>query len=276
MAIKLILLDLDGTLLDSEKHLPEENRRALLRAAERGILIVPATGRYFTGIPIELRSLPCIRYAVLVNGAQVYDAAKDETLHRAEIPLPLAMRVFDRLDSLPAIYDCYLDGAGYMSRAFYAKIDEYIADPIINRMIKDMRTQVNDFRGYLVRRGQSLQKILMFFRDRQPRLEALKALPGEFPELAVTSAISNNIELNIAAATKGNALAALCRHLGLDRSEVMAVGDGSNDLSMLKAAGLGVAMANADPVTLAAADWVAPSNDECGVARAIERFCLER
>lgn len=274
MAIKLILLDLDGTLLDSEKQLPEENRKTLFRAAEKGILIAPATGRYYTGIPAGLRALPFIRYAVLVNGAQVYDAKEDRTLHRAEIPLPLAMRVFDRLDRLPVIYDCYLDGAGYISRAFYAKIDEYIADPIINRMIRGMRTQVDDFRGYLTGRGQSLQKILMFFRDQAPRLEALASLPGEFPELSVTSAIANNIELNIAAATKGNALTALCAHLGLDRSEVMALGDGSNDASMLEAAGLGVAMANADPVTLAAADWVAPSNDACGVARAIERFCL--
>ncbi len=274
MAIKLILLDLDGTLLDSEKRLPEENKNALIRAAEKGVLIAPATGRYFGGIPAEIRALPFIRYAVLVNGAQVYDAKEDRTLHRAEIPLPLAMRVFDRLDNLPAIYDCYLDGAGYISRDFYAKIDEYITDPIINRMIRGMRTQVDDFKGYLAQRGQSLQKILMFFKDQAPRLEALRTLPGEFPELAVTSAIANNIELNIASATKGNALTALCRHLGLDRSEVMAVGDGSNDASMLQAAGLGVAMANADPVTLAAADWVAPSNDECGAARAIERFCL--
>ena len=274
MAIKLILLDLDGTLLDSEKRLPAENREALFRAAEKGVLIAPATGRFYAGIPAELRALPFFRYAVLVNGAQVYDAAEDRTLHRAEIPLSLAMRAFERLDSLPVIYDCYLDGAGYISRAFFAKVDEYITDPIINRMIKALRTPVDDFKGYLMQRGQSLQKILMFFKDQAPRREALASLPGEFPELAVTSAISNNIELNAAEATKGNGLAALCAHLGLDRSEVMALGDGSNDASMLRAAGLGVAMANADPVTLAAADWVAPSNDECGVARAIEKFVL--
>ena len=274
MAIKLIFLDLDGTLLDSEKRLPAENRRALTLAAEKGALIVPATGRFYTGIPAEIRSLPFLRYAVLVNGAQVYDAQAGAVLHRAEIPLPLAMRVFDRLDSLPAIYDCYLDGASYISRTFYGQIDRFITEPAVNRMVKALRTPVDDFKRYIAGRGQSLQKIILFFREPEPRLEALASLPGEFPELAVTSAISNNIELNIAAATKGHALRALCRHLGVSPAETMALGDGSNDASMLRAAGIGVAMANADPVTLAAADWAAPSNDEGGVARAIEKFVL--
>ena len=274
MSVKIILLDLDGTLLNSEKTLPEENRQALIRAADKGVLVVPATGRFYMGIPQIIRELPFVRYALCVNGAQLYDAQTDTTLHREEIPLSLAMRVFDRLDQLPVIYDCYLDGAGYISRDFYAQIDRYIADPIINRMIRGMRTQVDDFRGYLTQRGQSLQKIVMFFADMQARARALQTLPEEFPELAVTSAIPNNIEMNIAAATKGNGLLALCRRLGIDPADAMALGDGSNDAAMLRAAGLGVAMANADPVTLAAADWVTASNDQCGVAMAIERFVL--
>ena len=274
MSIKIIFTDLDGTLLDSEKRLPEANRAALARAAEKGVHIVPATGRFYTGIPEALRALPFIRYAVCVNGAQVYDAREDAVLARAEIPLDLAMRVFDRLDSLPAIYDCYLDGAGYMATAFYRRLDEYITDPIINRMVRGMRTQVDDFKGYLAARGRSLQKIVLFFRDMDARAVALQTLPKEFPELAVTSAIPNNIELNIASANKGAGLLALCGHLGIDPAQAMALGDGSNDLAMIQAAGLGVAMANADPAVLAAADYVTGPNDESGVAQAIEKFVL--
>lgn len=274
MAIRIILLDLDGTLLSSDKTLPSENRTALERAAAKGIHIVPATGRFYRGIPAALRELPFIRYAVCVNGAQIYDAKEDAVLHRAEIPLSLAMRVFDRLDRLPVIYDCYLDSTGYMSREFYGKIDEYIVDPIINRMIKDLRTPVDDFKGYLIQQGRSLQKILMFFKDMDARARALESLPGEFPELAVTTAIENNIELNVASATKGNGLRLLCRHLGIDPAEAMAFGDGTNDLSMLRAAGMGVAMKNAARSLLDAADYVTASNDECGVAKAIEKFCL--
>ena len=274
MSVKIIFFDLDGTLLDSEKALPEANRTALIRAAEKGVHIVPATGRFFTGIPAPLRQLPFLRYAVCANGAQVYDAKEDRTLHRAEIPLPLAMRVFRRLDSLPVIYDCYLDGKGYISRAFYARIDRFITDIHVNQMVKSMRTQVDDLRAYLTQRGESLQKIIMFFRDMDARARALQTLPAEFPELAVTTAISNNIELNIASATKGTALLALCRHLGVDPADAMALGDGTNDVAMIRAAGLGVAMANGEPETLAAADQIAPSNDQCGAAWAIEKFVL--
>ena len=274
MNIKIIFMDLDGTLLDSQKRLPEANRAALAQAAEKGVHIVPATGRFYTAIPEALRTLPFIRYAVCINGAQIYDAGEDATLHRAEIPLGLAMRVFAHLDGLPAIYDCYLDGAGYMSAAFFRQLDRYIADPIINRMVRGMRTQVDDFKGYLAARGRSLQKIVLFFADQAPRAQALEDLPVRFPELAVTSSIPNNIELNIAAANKGAGLLALCAHLGIDPAQAMAIGDGRNDLAMIQAAGLGVAMANADAPVLAAADHVTGSNDESGVAQAIEKFVL--
>ena len=84
---------------------------------------------------------------------------------------------------------------------------------------------------------------------------------------------ASDIELN-ALANKGAGLLALCGHLGIDPAQAMALGDGSNDLAMIQAAGLGVAMANADPAVLAAADYVTGSNDESGVAQAIEKFVL--
>ncbi len=276
MAVRIVFLDMDGTLLDSEKRLSPENRAALEQAAEKGVLIVPATGRLYNGLPDEVRRLPFVRYALCVNGAQVYDSLTGRTLHRAEIPLPLAMRVFRRLEELPVIYDCYLDGQSYISAAFYAQIDQYITNGPINRMVKSVRTPVDDFLGYLTQRGQSLQKIVMFFQDRDmpARARALESLPREFPEFAVTTAIYNNIEMNIAAAHKGAALAGLCRALGIGLDQAMAIGDGTNDLTMIQTAGIGVAMANADPAVLAAADYVTGSCDEHGVADAIRRFCL--
>ena len=92
--------------------------------------------------------------------------------------------------------------------------------------------------------------------------------------MAVTSSITNNIEINDKTATKGEALRFLCRHLGVDVRDTMAFGDGSNDMSMIQAAGIGVAMANADPALQAAADFVTDTNDADGVAKAIEKFCF--
>ena len=275
MAIRIILLDLDGTLLTHDKQLSPGNRAALERAVAMGIWIVPSTGRFYQGMPAVVRELPFVRYAVTINGAQVYDGKEDAVLRRAEIAPAAAERVFDRLDALPVIYDCFLDGWGYMDARHYAQIDRFIADPRVNRMVKDLRRPVEDFRAFIRRENQPLQKIQMFFRDLDRRREALEVLPRDLPDMAVTSSIPNNIEINDSAATKGECLRFLCRRLGVDIRDTMAFGDGSNDMSMIQAAGIGVAMANADPALRAAADYVTDTNDADGVAKAIARFCFD-
>ncbi len=275
MAIKLILLDLDGTLLNSDKQISPANYRALERAAAAGVHIVPSTGRFYSGMPQVVRDLPFVRYVVAVNGAQVYDRAEDRILCREEIGLETAFRVFDELDRLPVIYDCYQDESGYDDSDMYARVDEFISDPHVNAMVKATRRPVPDLRAFLRARGRPVQKLQMFFRDMDRRAAELERLPKLFPDLVVTSSIANNIELNAPKANKGEALRFLCRHLGLDVSESMSFGDSSNDLSMILAAGVGVAMANAGPDLLRAADYVTDTNDNDGVAGAIARFCPE-
>ena len=91
----------------------------------------------------------------------------------------------------------------------------------------------------------------------------------------MSSSIANNIEVNAARANKGDALKALCAMLGVDVAHSMAFGDGSNDLTMLRAAGIGVAMGNAAPEVQAAADYVTRTNEEGGVSAALEKFVFE-
>ena len=122
---------------------------------------------------------------------------------RDRISPAAAERVFDRLDTLPVIYDCFLDGWGYMDAGNYARIDQFISDPRVNRMVKELRKPVEDFRAFIRRENRPLQKIQMFFRDMDCRREALESLPREFPDMAVTSSITNNIEINDKTATKG-------------------------------------------------------------------------
>ena len=275
MSIKLILLDLDGTLLTSDKKISPANYDALEKCVENGIHIVPSTGRFYGGMPQVVRDLPFVRYVVAVNGAQVYDVKEDKVLCREEIPLDAAFRVFDELDQLPVIYDCYMGDYGYDYVEMYERVDEFISDPRVNAMVKGTRKPVPDLRAFLREQGAPLQKIQMFFKDMDRRAKELERLPKLFPDLTVTSSITNHIEFNAKNANQGEALRFLCRHLGLDVSESMSFGDSSNDLSMIIAAGVGVAMANADKALLDAADYVTDTNDNDGVAKAIARFCPE-
>ena len=271
-AIRLIALDLDGTLLDSEKRLPPENRAALERAHRAGAYIVPATGRYFSAMPEEVRALPFLRYAITINGARVSDADDSEVLYAADLPLKLALELMRWLDTLPVIYDCYMDNAGWMTESMQRRAAEYSTDIHYLRMVRDKRNPVPELKAFLAERGHDIQKVQFFTNDLELRAEVLRTCAERFPGTVASSAWYKNVEINAADATKGKALSGLCRALGVDPSETLAFGDGLNDVSMLRAAGVGVAMGNAVDAVKAAADLVAQDCDHAGVAEVVNRF----
>jgi len=270
----MLAFDLDGTLLDDAKALPPENLRALTEAAERGMHIVPATGRILRGIPEAVRALPFIRYYIVSNGAAVFDTEQDSCLYRGDIPLELALRVYDYLDTLPVLYDCYQDENGWMSRSMYERAAPYfVNEPGILKLVETLRIRVDDLKQTLREHGRPVQKIQLYFLpgDREERRRQLRRIPELFPELDATTSVSNNIELNSVRAGKGRAMLALAERLGVAPEEIMAFGDGTNDSAMLRAAGLGVAMGNSAAEVKAAADEVTDSNNDAGLAKVVLR-----
>ncbi|MBQ9910134.1 MAG: HAD family phosphatase [Lachnospiraceae bacterium] len=274
--IRLIALDLDGTLLTSDKKLTDENAAALKACAEAGIEVVPATGRFYKGMPDTIRDLPYVHYVICINGAQVYDVGKDETVCASEIPWQRAVELMRFMDGLPVIYDCYQDGWGWMSREMYCKAEEYAANPHSLDMILRLRTPVPDLKETLTERKKGVQKVQMFFKDMDRRAEAFPMLRRAFPDLEVTTSIVNNIEINSRDATKSEGLKKLASYLGLDMKQTMAFGDDLNDVYVLRDAGVGVAMANGCQEALEAADYVTGDCDHSGVAEAIRKLVLPR
>lgn len=275
MSVKLIAFDLDGTLFDDDKGIPEENLRALEAAADRDWVLVPATGRMVPGIPENVRSLPFCRYYIVSNGAGVYDAEEDRLLLRADIPAELAIRCCEHMDTLPVIYDCYQNDKGWMTRSMYESCEDFFPfEPHMYQMVKRLRVPVDELKETLRARGEPVQKMQMFFRPRDLELRAreLARFPELFPELSGTTSVSNNIEINSAAAGKGKAILALARLLGIPQEGTVAFGDGTNDCEMLEMAGLGVAMGNADPKVKAVADEITDTNNNAGVAQVIRRL----
>ena len=272
--IRLVALDLDGTLLDSEKRLSPRNRAALEDAAGRGAWIVPTTGRFFDGMPQEVRDLPFVRYAVTINGASVFDRVENRTVSSSTIPLETSLRIFAALSRFDVASECYMDDWGWNSEATAAKAAEYAPDAHYAEMIRGLRTHVPDLVAHLRKTGHDIQKILAFAKD--PSLyEAVAAAVAEAaPDVIATASNPRLFEFNSAGAHKGAALVRLAAHLGFGMENVMSFGDGLNDLTMVRDAGVGVAMANAVPEVLAAARETTLSNDEDGVAAALERHGL--
>lgn len=268
---KLILTDLDGTLLRNDKHLSPANRDALQRAADAGCHVVLATGRSYASLPQELRDLPFLRYFILMNGSKVYDLKEDRVLYRAEFSVEETDAMFDLLYPLDLSVDCYQNDCGYMDQLYYDRLDYYIADPVAREHTRLSRAPLADFRRF-IHNGGTTQKLQCFLPHPELEPQVRQTLLQRFPALELSCSLPGNLEINAPGASKGDALAALCQALGLDTADAAAFGDGTNDLSMLRRAGLGVAMANGAAETLAAADLIAPTNEEDGVARVLARW----
>lgn len=271
--IRLITLDLDGTLLNSKKELSPENAAALQWAADQGIEIVPTTGRFYGGMPEVIRNLPYLHYAITINGAQVYDVLNDVGIAKAEIPVQRAVELMAWLDQFPVIYDCFMDNWGWMTRSLQEKADEFAPNEHYAKMLKELRTPVDELKVFLTERGHDIQKSQFFAKDMDLRARLMEEIPQRFPGLIVSSAVVNNVEINDRNAHKGNAIRQLAQHLGLEMRQVLAFGDGSNDITMLQEAGIGVCMENGLDSVKAVADYITDSCDKDGVAKAIYRFC---
>lgn len=273
--IRLIALDLDGTLLDSEKRLPPENYAALTRAHAAGAYIVPATGRFFGALPDNVRMLPFLKYAITINGARVSDAGDSEVLYTADLPNAQALEIMRALDALPVIYDCYMDNAGWMTEALQRRAADFAPDRYALQMLREKRSPVPELKSFVAARGHDVQKIQFFTHNMDLRAAFLRDCAVRFRGTVASSACANNVEINHADATKGKALLALCRALDIDPAETLAFGDGLNDISMLRAAGVGVAMGNAVDAVKAAADRVTASCDDGGVAVVVNEYFPE-
>ena len=272
--MKLIALDLDGTLLNSEKVISAGNFAALSLAAEQGHVIVPATGRALRAIPEQVMALPFLRYAITINGAKVSDARTGETLLRAELALDTCLRLMDFAGRYDAMYDCYWNDTGWVDRAFLERVRYYNADEEVVTLLRRTRAPVEDLKAFVRANGQPVQKVQLCFRDMAERETARAEITAAFPDVLVTSSFRNNLELNAVDADKGRALLALARHLGIPVEDTVAFGDSSNDLRMLRAAGTSVAMGNAAPEVRAVCDYVTDTNDRDGVAAFLRTHIL--
>ena len=227
-------------------------------------------------MPEAVRALPFVRYIISVNGAEVMDLKTGEVIYRAEIPCAQAVEIMAALDKHPVIYDCYRENTAFMTAEMKERAETLVSNPHYRKMIRELRQPVPELKAFLAEQNLSVQKIQLFTNIPELRLQLLAELPHMFENLSVSSALEENVEINQGHANKGEALLALAKHLGIDREQTMAFGDGLNDLSMLKEAGIGVAMANGCEEAKALADWITLSCDEDGVARGIEKFCFEK
>ena len=269
--MKLFAFDLDYTFLDDDKCISRENIEALEEAQSRGIHAVVSTGRFFTGIPEELRKR--CRYFITINGSKVFDSKTGHIIYESTIPTQKALDVYAYADEIDCVYDAYIGDTGYMTQSMREKLEDYVPDKKYAVTMLKQRAGVDNLKDFIRDNRLCPQKIQYFFKDLSLRETQLAALPVRFPDLKFSMALGSNIEINSYGADKGIALEALCSYLGIDISESVAFGDGLNDIAMLKAAGISYCMSNGDDRVKALADRITEYDcNNSGVGRELQKL----
>lgn len=272
--IRMIGLDLDGTLLTGDKELTNHTKNILLRAIEQGVIILPATGRPLTGIPEEILQLPGIQYALTANGARIINIKTNEIIFESLVPVDTAKKILDVFEKYDTIREIYYDGVGYVNKEILKEIYLFYEHTSMADYILRTRKPVDDIRIMMEGNEKSLDKVQGTFRkieEKKMAEEDLKAISN----IEVTGALINNIEVNFGGVNKGKGLICLGKLLGIKADEIMAFGDGMNDVEMLKEVGFSIAMENGVEDAKKVADYITCTNDEDGVAKAIEKFVLK-
>jgi len=267
MAIKLVALDLDDTLLDPGLRISEDCIKAIQEVRKRGVMITISTGRmYPSALPYALQlgiDVPLITY----QGACVKNSLSEEVLYLKPVPAELAREVIHFFQNAGVHCHSYFGDRLVMESLteegrFYARLAG-VEPTIVDNLIDSLESN-------------AALKIMAISNHESQLLELEGKLNFKYGDkLHITRSKPYFLEVMHPEADKARALEVIARHYRIDQQDVMAIGDSYNDLEMLQWAGVGVAMGNAFQVVKDAADFVTATNEEDGVAEALRRFILD-
>ena len=274
-SIKLVAMDLDGTTFDSAGDISERTVATLEEAACLGVHIVVSTGRSYASLPEHIKDVNGIEYAITSNGAHVNIVHTGEEIYSDFLDPKVVEEIVKLKDDTGADIEVFINGRAYTDESYYNDVKEngcpyrnaaYVIwsrrpVPDINAMMQEHKTEIENV--------NLIYPDLDLLEEAKPKVNALK-------NATITSSFINNIEIGGPNTSKKTALLWLMDRLGVDSEELMCCGDAPNDIAMVELAGIGVAVANAWGGLKDHADYITGSNDDDGVAMAIEKFVLRR
>ena len=269
--IKIIASDLDGTFLNAKKEITLRLSAILEKAHEKGAILLPATGRPLFSIPPAVMEIPSAKYIIASNGASVYRRGDKKPIISNCLNPYTSEKIFNMSSGLDIITEIFIDGQAYISRAHLKSLENAGFSQTRINYIKSTRISVDDLYIILKENINKIENINLIFQSMSLR-ENFRVNINKSIDACVTTSSPDNIEIGSPKATKGSALRELAQMLNIDRENIIAFGDNENDMDMLKFAGTGVIMENADSSLKSGADIVAPSCDNFGVAAILEKY----
>ena len=276
--IKLVALDLDGTLFDNSSRISERNLTAIRSITDKGIHVVISTGRPFEGIPFDQIKGTGINYAITANGSGIYEISTGKCLYENAMDEELVTPILNFLLTRDIHMDAFIGGKGYTPVQCVETAQKLTVPSSIKNYIITTRTRLDNILQFIHENQLKVQKMTLNFYPAAdgPLIarEPVRKFLVSNPSITTVCGGYNNLEFTRADANKGVGLRKLAEILGVNPDATMAIGDTENDLAIIEAAGIGVAMGNATDAVKARADYVTTTNTKDGVAAAIEHFIL--
>lgn len=266
MKYRLVAVDMDGTLLNPDKEISPRTELTVKRAAEAGVYVCLSTGRPLCGVRRHLERLALTAPVITCNGAAIIDPASGKNIYTRSLTSEAAREIWNLGHSFGTTMCLWIANRLYVSE-MNDRTEDY-------KKISGVEPEtVTDFDALA---SEGISKILWY--DTEQRIEDFRLrMDSQGKGNGRYTYVTSNprfLEFVDSAVSKAAALQKLGEYLSIPREQTVAIGDGENDLSMLRYAGLGVAMANASESVQSQCDYVTASNSDDGAAQAIERFCL--
>ena len=266
---KLLALDMDGTILTSQKTVSPATVKAINNLIKRGTAVTLCTGRGVAELKDYTDDFSAIPYGILNSGGCVYDFTKRQSIHRILLDDSSLIECIRAAQKVKAMHYLLTEDASVAQAEDMRDVSRFqmgMYQSLYDRVatiVPDMETYVREHPG------KSL-KLCIFHRDSGTREQTRREIEHLGMELA--DAETTSLEISPRGVTKALGLQILCRYLGIPIEESVAVGDADNDIDVLKAAGLSVAMGNANKTVKDLCDVIVADNDRDGVVEVIDRF----
>lgn len=271
---KLIVTDMDGTVLGENHQITDENKNALKEAEKMGIKVVFATGRFHDSAKDHVNFLEEIMPIISSNGSIIKHPITNEVLYSNFIDRDICLKIMDIIDGYNLRYQVYTDEKifqRYETEEEMQFMKDFIAKNFSDKteitFKKDLREDVKNSR---------VLKFNIMEMERPELLDKARADLQFVNNIEITSSWKNNLEIMSEGNHKGKAVEYLSNLLEIDREHIMAFGDNYNDLPMIEFAGTGVAMGNAEEDVKNIANYITDSNENSGVAKAINKLVLQK
>lgn len=267
--IKLIALDLDGTVLTDSNTLSVKVKRSLERAIHSGIEVVAASGRPYGSMPKNVLGIKGLNYSITSNGAAVHDNS-GRRIHSTLVSENDVISLLKITEGHDLIFEAYVKGLTYTDSRYTSNPLKYGCSEAYVDYVKASHGHIDNMREFIYNHRKELDSIEIICTNAKKRAHIRQLAEDITSGFYITSSSENFIEFMDKSATKGNAVDWLCNYLDVKTENTCACGNADNDADMIEQAGFGAAVENASKLCLDCADIIVPSNNNDGVARLIE------